>query len=320
MSHETPFNWRAHLRVHPAADLFPLMSEAELKELAEDINVNGLQASIVLFEENGKNKLLDGRNRLDALALLGRLDVDHDCRLRLIDRHNGDIWDTFTYRSARSDQGLRGCDPYTFVLSANVHRRHLTPEQKRELIAKLLKAKPEASNLAVAKQVKADDKTVAAVRHELEANSEIPNKPARVEASGRKARGRKPGSKPAKKRIRATHPPLDTDDAQEERDRKACIALDQKVKAAERELVDAEASAEARKAAYAADGMSTGASAGALVKFKAAAADLLPLLTANDLKAAREYVASDDWRRGEVPGDLSIPGFLRRDLPARVQP
>jgi hypothetical protein len=30
------FNWRDHLKVHPAADLFPLMSEAELKELAED--------------------------------------------------------------------------------------------------------------------------------------------------------------------------------------------------------------------------------------------------------------------------------------------
>ena len=24
------FNWRAHLKVHPAAELFPLLSEAEL--------------------------------------------------------------------------------------------------------------------------------------------------------------------------------------------------------------------------------------------------------------------------------------------------
>ena len=37
-------------------------------------------------------------------------------------------------------------DPYAYVLSANVHRRHLTAEQKRELIAKVLKAQPEKSN------------------------------------------------------------------------------------------------------------------------------------------------------------------------------
>jgi hypothetical protein len=28
------FGWRKHLAVHPAAELFPLMSDAELKELA----------------------------------------------------------------------------------------------------------------------------------------------------------------------------------------------------------------------------------------------------------------------------------------------
>ena len=65
-------------------------------------------------------------------------------------------------------------DPYAFVLSANLHRRHLTPEQKRELIVKVLKAKPEQSNRQTAKQVKADDKTVAKVRSELEATAEIP--------------------------------------------------------------------------------------------------------------------------------------------------
>jgi hypothetical protein len=42
------------------------------------------------------------------------------------------------------------------------------------LIAKVLKAKPEASNRQIAKQVKADDKTVATVRRELEATAEIP--------------------------------------------------------------------------------------------------------------------------------------------------
>jgi hypothetical protein len=77
---------------------------------------------------------------------------------------------------------------------------------------------------------------------------------------------------------------------------------------------DAGTSAEKRKAQYADE--PSGDSAGVLAKFKAAAADFLPRLTPAELKAAREYVASDDWRQGAVPADLSIPDFLRRDLPA----
>jgi hypothetical protein len=65
-------------------------------------------------------------------------------------------------------------DPYARVLSLNIRRRHLTAEQKRVLIANVLKAKPETSNVQIARQVKVDDKTVANVRTGLEATSEIP--------------------------------------------------------------------------------------------------------------------------------------------------
>jgi len=34
-------SWRDHLKVHPAAELFPRMTEAELRELGEDIKRNG---------------------------------------------------------------------------------------------------------------------------------------------------------------------------------------------------------------------------------------------------------------------------------------
>ena len=54
------------------------------------------------------------------------------------------------------------------------------------MIGKLLKAKPETSNLQIAKQVKADDKTVAKVRTELESRSEIPNVKKRTDTKGRK--------------------------------------------------------------------------------------------------------------------------------------
>ena len=60
-------SWRDHLKIHPAAELFPLMSEPELRELGEDIRANGLLSPIIIDDE----KLVDGRNRLDAIALLG---------------------------------------------------------------------------------------------------------------------------------------------------------------------------------------------------------------------------------------------------------
>jgi hypothetical protein len=67
-------NWRDYLPIHPAAELFPRMTDAELDEIAKDIKKRGLQQPIVLwspgYEEDGKNDrpryVLDGINRLDA--------------------------------------------------------------------------------------------------------------------------------------------------------------------------------------------------------------------------------------------------------------
>jgi hypothetical protein len=199
------FDWRAHLKVHPAADLFPLMAPDELRALADDIAANGLNLSVALANDG---RLLDGRNRLDALALLDTLEVapgsgplpfrikgtDHLCALQ------GDV------------------DPYAFVISANICRRHLTAEQKRELIAKVLKAKPNASNNSIAKQVKANDKTVAAVRREMEGRSEIPNVDKRTDSKGRK----QPATRPKHAKKDKPTP------AEVERDKAECIALAQK--------------------------------------------------------------------------------------------
>src|SRR5262249_48331951 len=49
--------------------------------------------------------------------------------------------------------GNQVTDPVAYVISANIKRRHLTTEQKRELIAKLIKAQPEKSSRQVAKVV-----------------------------------------------------------------------------------------------------------------------------------------------------------------------
>src|SRR5215813_9299133 len=57
---KTQSTWRDHLPVHPAADLFPLMSEPELRELGEDIKKNGGLISPITFVQVGDHfELLD---------------------------------------------------------------------------------------------------------------------------------------------------------------------------------------------------------------------------------------------------------------------
>jgi hypothetical protein len=191
------FNWRAHLRAHPAAELYPLLAKTDstaFKELVDDIKANGLIEPLVFWSDNNGPRLLDGRNRLDALAQLGLLYETPDHHLGC-KKWGGKQW---TGRPGDRVDGfdckhLHDGDPYAIALSPNVHRRHLNAEQKRDLIAKVLKAKPEASNLQIARQTKVDDKTIAKVRAALESRSEIPNVKKRVDSKGRKQPAKRKG-------------------------------------------------------------------------------------------------------------------------------
>jgi hypothetical protein len=87
-------------------------------------------------------------------------------------------------------------DAIAYVVSRNIYRRHLTAEQKRELIANLLKATPEKSDRQIAKTVKVDHKTVASVRAEKEGRGEIPHVAKRQDAKGRQQPARKTPTKP----------------------------------------------------------------------------------------------------------------------------
>ena len=163
-------SWRDHIKVHPAADLFPMMSEPELRELGEHIKENGQRVQVVLWKEpspGGEHWLVDGRNRLDAMELVGMPIFDKIGRQR------------FYWR-------LMDGDPYEQVLSLNLLRRNLTDEQRRELIAKIIKAKPHASDRSIAKQVKRDHKTVAKVRKKMESTGEVSPVEKRVGADGKK--------------------------------------------------------------------------------------------------------------------------------------
>jgi hypothetical protein len=168
-------SWRSILPIHPAAEMFPPMSDDELRALGEDIVKNRLTSPIVLWEADKKTPavLLDGRNRLDAIEMvIGPPKVDR--------------WTVSANGVTGLVTTLAGhVDPYAYVISANIHRRHLTPEKKRDLIATLLKVQPEKSDRQIAGTVKTDHKTVGTVRAELEGRGEIPHVEKRTDTKGR---------------------------------------------------------------------------------------------------------------------------------------
>jgi len=55
------------MKNHPIADVWPMMDEAKLHELAEDIRKNGQLVPVWLYED----KILDGRNRWAACKIAG---------------------------------------------------------------------------------------------------------------------------------------------------------------------------------------------------------------------------------------------------------
>jgi hypothetical protein len=162
--------WRAVLPVHPAADLFPPMSEAELRELANDIKKHGLREQPQLYRDRELGLcVLDGRNRLDACELIGR--------------------ETVTAAGSPKVGSIRewspSFDPVAFVLTKNLYRRHLTSEQKRELIARVLKARPEPSDRRIATVTGRSKTTVAAQRKKLESGGQIDHLEKRTGADGK---------------------------------------------------------------------------------------------------------------------------------------
>jgi hypothetical protein len=64
----TGTSWRDRIKVHPAADLFPMMAEDELDVLGRDIKENGLRQPVSLWTPS-RSKLY-GRT-LDDLQPIG---------------------------------------------------------------------------------------------------------------------------------------------------------------------------------------------------------------------------------------------------------
>lgn len=95
--------------IHPIANIFPMMNADELAGLVADIKQNGLREELIFW----KDQLIDGRNRIKACEIAGvdwaghALELDEDT------------------------------DPVAYVISHNLHRRHLDPGQKSLIGARL---------------------------------------------------------------------------------------------------------------------------------------------------------------------------------------
>lgn len=106
------------LDFHPVADIFPMMSEREFGDLVEDVAEHGLREPIWLHRDG---RIVDGRNRYRAcLAVLAT---------------GGSEYAEPEFRIFEGDDS----DLVPFVLSLNLHRRHLNESQRAMVAARIAK-------------------------------------------------------------------------------------------------------------------------------------------------------------------------------------
>lgn len=102
--------------IHPYADQFPMLPQAELEELAQSIRDSGLRQPIVVTVDG---LILDGRNRFQA------------CRMAGVEP------ETVVYE---------GADLAEYVLDANITRRNMTTGQRAMATALVLEADGRRTN------------------------------------------------------------------------------------------------------------------------------------------------------------------------------
>jgi hypothetical protein len=136
------------MEFHETANIFPMLTGDEYRALRDDIAANGQLEAIWTYQ----GKILDGRNRYAACLELG---IEPECREWV------------------------GYDPLSFVLSMNLHRRHLNETQRAIVASKIANMQQggtgsnqyqsRSANLQVsipnaAKMMNVSERTVASVK------------------------------------------------------------------------------------------------------------------------------------------------------------
>ena len=148
---------RDALPFHPACAIFPLIEGDEFDALVADIKQHKLREPIDVHD----GKIIDGRNRYRACEKAG-------------------VEPRFTPFQG-DEKGV-----VAYIISKNIHRRHLTARWKRELLEQLIKQEPERSDRQTAKMAGVSQPHVGKVRKELEKSGDVKTVITRTDTKGRK--------------------------------------------------------------------------------------------------------------------------------------
>jgi ParB-like chromosome segregation protein Spo0J len=110
---------------HPFANMFPMIEGKEFSALVDDIAQRGILEPIRLYQ----GMILDGRNRYAAAKAAG---------------HKFSLDDFVQWEGTLAEAEA-------WVISTNLHRRHLSAKQKQEMVRARIRKSPEMSNRQIAK-------------------------------------------------------------------------------------------------------------------------------------------------------------------------
>jgi len=165
-------------KVHPLANLLPMLNQEELQSLANDIKVRGQRFGIVRWH----GMIIDGRNRLSACAIAG-------IPPKIIDKDD-----------ALPDEK----SVMEFIMSANLERRHLSASERAIIANEMMKMQEEMLRNSQSASPEALPANPAATPGEVEQPEqpeeaeEVPQpKPPRDKTKRLEAAAKKAGTSPA---------------------------------------------------------------------------------------------------------------------------